>query len=291
MYNFILNPVAGKGRALKAMKALERYLSERNIEYAVHMTGYPCHAIELSEKLSRGGCENIVAVGGDGTVNEVLNGLADPKSCKMGIVPCGTGNDFSAFIGLSKKPVEALKTILTGEARPTDYLTLGGRRVMNITGMGMDVDVLERCLHMKLVKGKLQYLLALIRTLIRLKFYDFEISVDGGEPVKKSVLIIAACNGKYFGGGIPISPQSAVSDNFQNVVVVHKIKKRKSPGALIGLLRGRILRYDFVEQILCGRVSVRPVGTAETTVNIDGEIYKNIPFDCELVKDGLLLYR
>ena len=93
MYNFILNPVAGKGKALRAMEKIEKYLLQNNIGYKIHRTEHPFHATEIARQLSAEG-GNIIAAGGDGTVSEVLNGIADFDKCALGIIPCGTATIF-----------------------------------------------------------------------------------------------------------------------------------------------------------------------------------------------------
>lgn len=290
MYHFILNPVAGKGKTLSVMKKLEKMLNQNGINFTVHNTAYPYHATNIVASLTAGDCDNVIAVGGDGTVNEVLNGISNFDKCKMGIIPCGTGNDFAKFVGIPKDPICAMKLILNNNAVYTDFLLLNDKRVMNITGMGMDATVLERCKKMKIIKGKFQYYVALIVTLLNFKWYNFKISVDGGEEKDKTVMMIAVCNGKYFGGGMPISPKSDVCDNKMNVIIVNKMSKWKIPAALLGLMRGKILKYDFVENILCEKVHIK-TDTLNYAINIDGELYKDIPYMCLVVKNQLKLFR
>lgn len=291
MYHFILNPVAGKGRTLSAIQKIKQFLNERGVAYHIHYTQYPRHATEITRELTGEGSKNIIAMGGDGTVNEVLNGIADFESCNMGIIPCGTGNDFAKFINLPFEPVKAMQLILESSPKYTDYIQVnGGKRVMNVTGMGLDVAVLERCNRMKFFKGKLQYLISLIITLLKFKWYRFRMSVDGGEEQDKTAMIVAVCNGKYFGGGMPISPSSSIEDNYLNVIVVNKMKKSRIPMALIGMLRGKLLKYDFVENILCKRVSLKSLD-GEDAVNMDGELVRSMDFDCLLMQNQLKMFR
>ena len=119
MYNFILNPIAGRGKARKAMDKIEKYLRENNIEYKVYRTQYPQHAIEISKDISSGG-DNVIAVGGDGTVSEVLNGMTNFESCALAVRPSGTeplikfylqasGADFE---GCFEKMEEFIKSVI-----------------------------------------------------------------------------------------------------------------------------------------------------------------------------------
>ena len=228
MYNFILNPIAGKGKALKAMEKIEQYLTQNNIAYSVRRTEYPAHAVEIARELSEKG-ENVIAAGGDGTVNEVLNGIADFDKCALGIIPCGTGNDFSKFIGIPKNPVEAVKKILEGQPLYTDFLQVNGKRVINVTGNG---NGRRDCLSLRdQTQGKFN-LLSLIRVLLKFGWYKFKIKIDDNRQEKVKMLV-AACNGKYFGGGMPIS-----FPTFRTIIshIVNKLKM-ENPVALINMLR------------------------------------------------------
>ena len=99
---------------------------------------------------------DIIVIGGDGTLHEVLNGIVDPTQVRLGLIPSGTGNDFAERIGIPESTEKALSFIIDGEAKETDYLEVGGKRCMNVGGIGMDVDVSERCNKGKL-KGKIKY--------------------------------------------------------------------------------------------------------------------------------------
>ena len=263
---------------------------ERRVSYRP-LYAVPRHATEITRELTIEGSKNIIAMGGDGTVNEVLNGFTDFESCNMGIIPCGSGNDFAKFINLPFEPVKAMSLILEGSPKFTDYIQVnGGKRVMNVTGMGLDVAVLERCNRMKLFKGKLQYLISLIITLLKFKWYRFKLSFDGGEEQERTAMIVAVCNGKYFGGGMPISPLSSIEDNYLNVIIVNKMKKSRIPMALLGMLRGKLLKYDFVENILCKRVWLKSLDE-EDAVNMDGELIRSVDLDCLLMQNQLKVFR
>ena len=103
MYCIIVNPNAGKGKGKKNLKTVLKLFSERGAEYSVFETTRAGEAKEFSERLTSSGEQEIIVVGGDGTLHEVLNGLSDPSSCRLGLIPSGTGNDFSAAAGLPSK--------------------------------------------------------------------------------------------------------------------------------------------------------------------------------------------
>ena len=173
MIDIIVNPVANGKKALKCAAAAEKRLKERGAEYRIHYTNAPKHATEIARELSKTS-DTIVALGGDGTINEVFNGI-DVDKVKLGLIPCGSGNDFVASANIPTDTEAAVDLILDGEAKPTDFMVCGGVRGLNIIGTGIDVDILKRCRKSKILKGKLQYVFSLVISLIKFVFYKFYI--------------------------------------------------------------------------------------------------------------------
>ncbi len=287
MYHIILNPVAGKKQALKNLTIVERVLTERSVEYAVHSSMSPKGVERIARQLTEEGAEDLIVLGGDGTIHEALNGLVDPTKCRLGIVPSGTGNDFAERAGLAFDAEIAVKNILDGQPKATDYLEVGGVRCMNVAGFGIDVDVLERC-HRGKMKGKPKYLMSLIRSLFSFKCITLKMQTSGEEKSYRA-LLAAVCNGTQFGGGIRICPTAEIDDGKLNVVVVDDIRGVfKIVKAFLVLLKGGILEYPKTRSFLCEKV--RFVPEKPCTVQLDGELYKELDFDVKLCT-GLQLYR
>ena len=287
MIHFIINPKAHRGKIKKKITILEKLLREKNVEYAIHYTTAKGVATELARDFSSEPDSTIVAVGGDGTVNEVLNGI-NTENAKFGIIPSGTGNDFITCAKIPLDTEEALDLILNGEAKPTDYMLCDGVRGLNVIGTGIDVDILNRCRKSKILRGKLQYVASLIISLIKFKFYKFFFEKDG-EKVEKEGLIVAVGNGTQFGGGIRICPKAIIDDGELDFVVAGKLKKRKIPGAFIKLMKGKILELNFTSFERKERVKIdfdKPV-----TIQIDGELYDGLNFDVNVVKHGVNIFR
>ena len=137
MYDIIVNPIGGKGKSLKALKQVEKILSDHKQEYKIHNT-------ERSGELTKKPGVKLIVIGGDGSFNEVLNGISDFGNVTLGIVACGTGNDFIRASGHPRKVKDAMDVILKGETGYIDYIDVGSRRCLNVAGAGMDVDVLIR---------------------------------------------------------------------------------------------------------------------------------------------------
>ena len=287
MIDFIICEKAGKGKALKTRKKLEKRLNKLNVGYKFHVTQAPGHAKKIAEELCEKGSEIIVAVGGDGTIHEVLNGLTALDKVKFGIIPAGTGNDFAAAANIPLNPLEALDLILNGEAKPTDFFNCGDKRGMNIAGAGIDVDILKQFAKAKVIKGKFQYLLSLIHCLIHYKPYRLELTYENGEKVTKQAFIACACNGKRFGGGIRISPNSCPWDGKLELVVINDMKKIKIIGAFIKLMKGTVGTLPQCELSHIEKITI----DGKRSIQIDGEIYDFDGCEMSIVSNKLMLYR
>ena len=290
MLHFIYNPIAGKGRSAAFRAALESRLARLNVPHAFHETHGRGDAVRLARELTRdaAGPVDIVAMGGDGTLNEVLNGLADPAAARLGIVPCGSGNDFAAVAGIPATPEGALELLLNGRAKPTDYMVCGGVRGINAIGTGIDVDILRRYGRMKLLKGSAAYLTSLIITVLTYRARPFYDETDGA-PVPHRAMIACAGNGRRFGGGIVICPEAEIDDGLMDVVIIDDIKRAAIPFAFLRLMQKRVLELPTAHFRRVPALKVR--SDVPMPIQIDGEIYEDLPFDVHVVPGGLRIYR
>ncbi|MBQ7642855.1 MAG: diacylglycerol kinase family lipid kinase [Clostridia bacterium] len=288
MLDFIINPASGGGKGAEAAKKISAILDKKGIKYTIHLTTREKEATELAKSLSDIGAQTIIAVGGDGTIHETLNGI-DAEKVNFGIIPCGTGNDFVTSAGIPCDVEKSLDVILNGEPKATDYMVCGGVKGLNVIGTGIDVDVLKRCKKSKILRGKLQYVISLIISLIKFKFYKFRIVKSDGSEEEREALIAAVGNGKRFGGGIPMCPEAEIGDGKLDFVIAGKLKKHKIPAAFMQLMKGNILKQDFTyyEKV----EAVKIVFDKPVTVQVDGELYDGLDFDLSIVKGGLKLFR
>ena len=190
MLHFICNPSSAGNRGERARQIIAPLL--RDVPHAFHLTRARGDATAIARQLTSGPEEtDIVAMGGDGTLHEVLNGLCDPFRARLGLIPCGSGNDFAATAGIPTDPARALGIIRSGEAKPTDYLECAGVRGINAIGTGIDVDILRRYAAMKRLKGSAAYLASLILTVLDYKPRRFS-EVDDGRALPHVALIACA---------------------------------------------------------------------------------------------------
>ena len=286
MLNFIVNAKSGKGLGNKTLKKLCDYCYKNNVPFTAHITAAPNHATAIAEALCAHGAETIVAVGGDGTFGEVLNGIADFEKTALGFIPAGRGNDYARAARLKLKPVEALKDILRGETVYSDYIDVSGRRCLNVAGTGLDVSVLER---VQGKSGKITYLKALIHCLSN--FSPFKLNVTAnGQTTYYECIMAGVCNGTAFGGGIKLNPLGKLGDGKLDVIIMRMPDNGKLMRALIKFKSGKHLKMPYTTHIVCDEVSVTSAGEP-CPIQIDGEIFGDKALVCKIIKGGMRTFK
>ena len=287
MYTFIVNPTAGSGAAERVMEELRPELEHNGVQYTIMHTAHPGHATELARQAAANpDCQAVIAVGGDGTAYEVASGMAG-TGVAFGVIPAGTGNDFIKSTGTPKDPHKALRFILESKPRPADVGSVNGRMFLNVGGCGFDVTTLDYMQEAKKhFKGILPYLIGLVRAIRHYRPVHVKLNVDG-ELVEKDALICAVANGRFIGGGIPISPAGDISDGQFNLVMIDHKPRWMIPFYLPGLMFGRVLRFSFTRHTLCRSVTIESLGMR---VQIDGEVSSMDKAEFELLPSRLMLY-
>ena len=273
-YVFIINPASGKTDDDKIKENIIKTLE--NEEYEIYETKAPKEATEIASRFKNEENTVVYSVGGDGTLNEVVNGIAEGK-CKLGIIPTGSGNDF----------YRTLKEAQTENVR-LDLGKVNGRYFINIASVGMDA---ETCNNANKIKSKIKlhssYYLALIHTFLTFKSKSLKLKID--KNVYAGDYIIAAiCNGKYYGGGFKIAPVASFDDNQFDIYLVSKASKFKLIKILASLLKSEHEKYNEVRKYTGKNITI----TSENNliVNIDGEITISKNIEIEMIEDALIIY-
>lgn len=288
MYHIIVNPQGGKGKSLKALTTVEEIFKNNNAQYVVHKTEYAGHATEIARELSKTPDTNIVVMGGDGSFHEVLCGIDNFDNVTLGLVACGSGNDFIKKSGHSTNVKEAVQTILNGKVGFVDYMELGKYRCLNVGGGGMDVDVLLKYANCKTLKGKAAYYYSLFYTLLHTRFHHLRITVDGVTK-DTSVFMIGVGNGGFIGGGIPICPNAIVDDGLLNVGYVSEMEKSKIIFRLFKFLKGKHVGTDWGGEYTAKKVTIEALD--DSRFELDGEIIEDTKLDIEVVHNKLKMFR
>ena len=285
-YRIIVNPLAGKGSGGKAVPEIERLLSAQSLTYDLVRTERPGHAIELARSAAEQGVNVVVAVGGDGTANEVINGLMQvpqaQRSCAMGVLCVGRGNDFAFGAGIPSELAEGVQiladnhrhTIDVGHVVGGDYPQ--GRYFGNGVGIGFDAVVGFVAAKLKLFTGFLGYIVATIKTVfIYYPAPTVTVEVDDGSAMRLptnrlSALMVSVMNGRRMGGGFMMAPDGSPTDGLLDVCIARQVSRLGVFGLVPHFMRGTQATQDAVSS---GRVSRIIVSAEEGTLpaHADGE--------------------
>jgi diacylglycerol kinase (ATP) len=229
-YLFVLNPVAGRGAGVKSQKRLRSLLDSSKIDYEIVTTARRGHATDLAREAS---AEVIVAVGGDGTANEIANAIVGTEKV-LAILPIGSGNDLIKSLGIPRDMDKAFDIILKGKRKtidtgavscggPAQRDALGGgteeRVFVNGVGVGLDAAVAERTTHLPRLRGTLLYFVALLQAVWRYKAPFVQMARDS-ETTESRKLLVAIGNGRCAGGGFYLTPDARVDDGLLDLCVV-----------------------------------------------------------------------
>ena len=284
--NFIVNPNAGRGKATRAMKKIAAYLDRQKLVHKIHFADTSEQARDIARGLERAGEDTIIAVGGDGTFSEVINGVRNLSGVTFGFIPAGTGNDLVKTLDLPCKPLLALKHILSDKTDTIDYLQGKCRRALNIVSTGFDVDVLKR-FNASGIRNKLTYYHSLLKCILKFDYYKSDITLDGKDPVRREFFLVAATNGRYFGSGMHISPNAGIQDGKINTIVINSMPKSRVFRAALRFIKGKHIHDDYVEEYLTDHI-VLDTGK-RMTLDFDGELIED-EFDIKIVPNGLKIF-
>jgi diacylglycerol kinase (ATP) len=213
---FIVNPVAGRGRAAAAGDWISERMKATGREYEISVTDGPGDAVKLAAWAVKH-ADAVVAVGGDGTVNEVVNGLY-PSGVPLGVIPMGSGNDFVKMIGIPSEPEAALEVVLGGVTRSIDIGRINDRIFTNSVGIGLDAAVARTMNRTRWLRGKAAYHYSVYANIA---FYRNKVivwSADDESGASKSILV-AVMNGTTYGGDFRVAPRAVCDDGLLDMVV------------------------------------------------------------------------
>ena len=286
MYYFIVNTHAKTGNSHSVWEEIKSVLEEREIEYQLFETLYAGYATEVVRELVNQATEhiNLIIVGGDGSINEVVNGISDFSKISVGVIPAGTGNDFARNLGISRDVKACLDDILSSKNETKldlglfHWESLKRSRIFAISsGLGFDALVAKKneksrikSFCNKLGLGKLSYLISTVRSLFTMKTYAATIEVDD-QPVQNYNKVVFSCamNLKAEGGGVKMAPHASARDGFLSFCSAADIPAIILPFYLILLVMAKHENLKCFHITNCQKCHIhtnRPV-----TLHCDGE--------------------
>lgn len=284
---FIVNPVAGAGRTGREWPQIEAMFRGNVLTFEYDITEAPGHAIELARESAKNGYDLVVSVGGDGTINEVVNGLyssGNIKDATLGIVSTGTGGDYIRTVGIPRRSDEACRCLLRRKKRVVDlgvveYMKNGQkeeRLFVNFAGFGFDAEIVRRTTQQFKALGAVpSYLLGIFATLLSYRNRDVSLRIDG-ELLDKRICTVVMNNGRYGGGSMFTAPHAELADGLLDVMIVGDLSKPDLLWSIPRIYKGTHLTHP---KVTMKKASVIEAETASGNIQLqaDGELLGGLP--------------
>ncbi|HEY5585625.1 MAG TPA: diacylglycerol kinase family protein [Ruminiclostridium sp.] len=277
---FIINPTAGKGKSLELIPFIEECFKDKVEELAIRVTEYPGHATEIAKEYSVSGKCRIYSIGGDGTVNEVVNGIAGTEAT-LGVIPTGSGNDFIRSFQSEFDIKDMIVNTINGEERSIDLARVNDKYFINISSIGFDANVgfnADKFKKVPGVSGSMAYLISIIYTVFKKKICNVNIDIDD-KKMKVKVLLVAIANGRYYGGGFIPTPDAKLDDGLLDICLVSEMSRFQIINLFPKYKKGLHTHLKQVSLFKCKRINIE--SEEDLCLNIDGEIVtaQNINFE------------
>ncbi|MDN5214450.1 diacylglycerol kinase family lipid kinase [Fulvivirgaceae bacterium BMA12] len=214
---FVVNPISGYGKKDQIGALIDKYLDHHKYEYQLFKTNFPGHARELAQKAVSDETDMVIAVGGDGTINEIVNVLAKTQ-VKLGIIPLGSGNGLGRHVGIPLNPKKAINSINKGKCLPIDTCLVNGVTFVNMAGVGFEAYI-SKVFNESNERGLLTYLKCVIQHFNNYRTESYEFMVEG-KLIKQRYLTIAFANSQQYGNNAYVAPRASIKDGYLDVVFV-----------------------------------------------------------------------
>lgn len=292
----IVNPVAGAGRTAREWPRIMGLFKGNGLRFEHDLTEAPGHAVELAKTAAKKGYEIVVSVGGDGTVNEVVNGLYEAgniKDAMLGIISTGTGGDYIRTVGISRRYEEACRCFmrpkkLTVDLGVVEYANNGSamkRIFVNFAGMGFDAEIVRHTTqHFKALGGMFSYLLGAITTLVSYQNKKISLVIDG-EELEKEVCAVVMNNGRYGGGGMFTAPDADLADGLLDVLIIGNINKADLLWSLPRIYKGTHLTHPKVTIRKAREMEIQSAQSMH--LQADGEFLGELPAHFRVLPSAL----
>ncbi|MBO5879787.1 MAG: diacylglycerol kinase family lipid kinase [Clostridia bacterium] len=293
IYHFILNPKSGRGRKYKNLEsAIKTACKKRAVSYHIYYTTCPGDATEYVASMVRisQDRQRFICIGGDGTINEVVNSAPCNENVEFGVIPNGSGNDFIRNF-TNKKNFADIEAQLDGETLTFDLIKCNDTYCVNMVNIGLDCAVARLAGKLKksiFVPAKLSYVFGLFIIMFRKIGTKMKISFDDGSVIDKVMTLTAIGNGRYCGGGFCATPSAILDDGLANICAIDKISIFKFISLVGAYKKGKHLTNKRAQKVIHHRTESHFKMEFEEPVAVclDGEIKGAIKIDFLVVKNG-----
>jgi YegS/Rv2252/BmrU family lipid kinase len=278
--HLIINPAAGRGAARRAESVVARAFRSQGWAVEIARTERPGHGRQLAAEVARQGARHVVAVGGDGTVHEVANGLLDADGeAALGVVPIGSGNDFAKLLGMfGHDPARAVARIVTAQSRRFDVGRILDEWFVNTVGFGFGPAVVQTRNRMQHLKGFLSYLVPIVQTFFRFEPMLFDLAAPGFRE-RGYMMMVEVCNGTTAGGSYRFAPDADPADGKMDVCVIRRVSLPRFLLAIPRVIRGTHVRMREVAIIKTAKLTIRSP-EQPVVVHMDGELREPGVHEC-----------
>jgi len=281
-YKIIANPTAGGGAGERAIPQIERLLTKHSLDFDIVCTKQSWHAAELARGAVIAECDVIVAVGGDGTSNEVINGLMEAKqagkhSFAMGVLSVGRGNDFAHGVGVPHDLEHACQVLVENHRRPIDIgrvvggMYPQGRYFGNCVGVGFDAIGTIEAAKLPRLGGFLSYFIAVLKTVFLYYKAPLTTVEYDGQTLTQPSLMISIMNGRRLGGGFIMAPDAEPDDGLFDLCIAHEVNRARIFSLIPHFLRGTQATQEPITTGQAARISITAL-EGSLPAQTDGEI-------------------
>lgn len=282
-WRFIINPASGHTRS-----HVTEYLSRIQSVFAGAdsvLTEGRGDATRLAREARAAGKDHIIIAGGDGTINEAVQSLAGDPHAVLGVLPCGTGNDYAAALGMgSRMGPDSWDRLLRAVPRRADLGWCNGRYFVNGVGVGYDAEVAVGVLKRSLLRGKLRYWWVILKNLLFYREQALDITWPQGR-VRDRCFLVTAGIGRHFGGGFPLTPRAWLDDGLLDVCLVHTLSVHRRLKKLLILKKGLHLEEPEVEYATAAELCIE--AGDEVPAHMDGEVLYAKKYTLKVLKNEL----
>ena len=295
-----VNPNAGAGKAGKDWPIIKEKLEQSGLKFELAVSQKHQENISHVKSAIENGYRKIIAIGGDGTLHNVVNGImqqneVNSSEVKVGMISVGTGNDWVRHHEIPRDYDKAISVIAKGDTQLQDIGKLvyeeGKKHVhfMNFAGIGYDAYVVENTAHLKKY-GQSAYLYGLVQCLFKYEAYPLKIEVDGKELMNEEIFLMIAGIGQYAGGGMKLSPNAQSNDGLFDLNIGKKVSKTDIIMLTPKLFSGTYIEHEKVTSHKAKHIKVTPFSN-EVKAEADGELIGTGPFELSLVSNALQFYK
>jgi diacylglycerol kinase (ATP) len=281
-----INPLSGRGHARKRALVAQSFFDNRGVPVLlVEGTSLLDFREKLISALHSDSVSGVVALGGDGFIHEIIQHIV-PRNIALGVIPCGTGNDFSRSIGVYDLTLhQQLDLISNATPKNIDLGKVGSTWFAAILSTGFDALVNERANMMRWPKGRMRYNIAMIEKILDLRAHQYQIRFDA-KFVQVEAILVTVANGTSYGGGMKICPHANLNDGFFDVMVLGKVSRTELLKVFPKVYFGKHVGHPAVTFYRCRRIEIAGLGRSFA----DGEPVSALPLSAECVTNALKVW-